>query len=683
MEERRAQRIATFRVAVVDRLSRLGVSWIQLESGVAADDGVAEMLRELHALKGEAAVLGFRSATDLVHVLEAAVQRGPGTHDDAVLQAFDVLVEMFQADPAAAAPAGLAALVEQLGGSAGPAEQPTAREPTIEPVADETSASTSAAAEPAHRGARRDVGMRIGARQLDRMRDAIGDLFTLRIRLTQLADQLRDAQNGGSVEVNLKRSEAQLRDDALVLATLLGSLEENVRELRMVPLGVVLERFPRIARDLGRELGKSVRVTLQGESSEVDRDVIEVVESSLLHLVRNAIDHGIEPADQRTAHGKPGHGTLRISASVAGRLLQVTVADDGDGIDVAAVRRAAAKRGLADATTEVTDERALQWIMLPGFTTRDQATQISGRGVGLDAVHAGVQALGGSLSVASVRGRGTTFQLSIPISTAITTVLLFKVGSGRFALPIGSVEDVVSAHEFEFDDALAGPVIVYRGANVPVLDLARTLDKVGTFTDRPRLMLVRTGLGLVACSGSQGHEHRDVVLRPAGSLLSAQQAVTAAIALEGGEVALVLNPARLHADLGRSKRAPAHERARTVLVVDDSPIIRDIESEVLRSHGLIVIEASDGLEALENLDTHPEIELVITDVEMPRMNGLELVTHLRARPGRRIPAVVVSTRGTDADKLAATSIGADAYLVKTDLSHDSLWSLIGRYLGEA
>jgi chemotaxis protein histidine kinase CheA len=397
--------------------------------------------------------------------------------------------------------------------------------------------------------------------------------------------------------------------------------------------------------------------------------------------VRNAVDHGIEPPAARDKQGKPEHGTIRIAAKVATSRLQLTIDDDGGGIDVGAVRRVALERGLVDPRVEANDEHAMQWILLPGFTTRETATHVSGRGVGLDAVHATVQSLGGSLSVSSKRGHGTTFHLSVPINTAITSVLLFRVGDARFALPSGSVEDVTDADAYEQQDSLSGPVISYRGQDLPVVSLPGLLDRTDRRNQHRRLVIVRTGLGLIACSGSYDHEHREAVLRPVGSLLSSQTIATSAIVLEDGGVALVLNPARLRGGSQHAAEPASRQSTTTVLVTDDSPIVRDLVSEVLRSHGLHVIEASDGVEALEQLELHPEIALLVTDVEMPRMNGLELIRRVRAGQRRRLPAVVVSTRGSDEDKRLAASIGADAYLVKNDLTHDNLWTLIERFVG--
>jgi chemotaxis protein histidine kinase CheA/CheY-like chemotaxis protein len=672
MSSRRAAQLAAFRDGVAERISRIGVWWIQAETGVAPPAATAEILRDLHTLKGEAAILGFTGVPELIHALEAAIQRNASGIGDAVLRAVDMIGVMIQGAPGAPPPGEHAALLAQLGEKPAPAAR--------EPVDESRGTGPLAVADAAP--ATRKAAVRVAAAQLDRMRDAIGDLLSLRIRLAHLAEELRmlrDEDEPGSRDAKLKRSEAQLRDDALILKGLTDALDGTVRELRLVPVGSVLERYPRVVRDLARDLGKAARVELEGESAVIDREVIEPLDQALLHLVRNSVDHGIEAPAIRKEHGKPEHGKIRISAKIAASRLQLVIADDGGGIDLTAVRRVAVERGLVDARAEASDDQALQWIMLPGFTTRATATQVSGRGVGLDAVHATVQALGGSVRVASERGRGTSFHLSVPINTAITSVLMFHVGEARYALPAGSVEAIVDAHQYKLEDGLSGPVIAYRDVDIPVVSLPDLLARRTWSADRRRLVIVRTGFGLIACAGGRDHEHRDAVMRPVGSLLSSQTIATSAIVLENGEIALVLNPARLY---GRQQARPerAAPASTTVLVTDDSPIVRDLICEVLRSHGMIVVEAGDGVEALEQLERHPEVALLVTDVEMPRMNGLDLIRRIRAGQGRRLPAVVVSTRGSDEDKRLAASIGADAYLVKSDLTHDSLWTLIERFV---
>jgi len=667
MTPRRAAQIAAFREAAADRLSVVGVWWIQVESNVAAPTTVAEILRELHTLKGETAILGFLGAPELIHALEAAVTEQEDGIGEVVLQALDMLSAIVMAEPGTPVPPEVPSLVARLGGDQGDPITLTQNTP-IEPVTEKVAA--------------RRVGLRVEAAKLDRMRDAIGDLMSLRIRLATLADELRAIRQdaGRSVlDSRLKRAEAQVRDDSDALTALASTLEETVRDLRLVPVGSMLERYPRIARDLGRDLSKNVRLVVEEESAVVDRDVIEGLDQAMVHIIRNAVDHGIEEPAVRKSRGKPELGTIKIVARVAAAQLHVTIADDGGGIDSAAVRRVAIERGLVDARADASDDKVLQWILLPGFTTRATATQVSGRGVGLDAVHATVQALGGSLTIASERHRGTTFQLSVPINTAITSVLLFRVGDGRYALPTNSVEDIIDGEAHRVEDSFTGPVVSFRGADLPVVSLPDLLGRPGVRAQRRRLVIVRSGFGLIACTGSAEHEHREAVLRPAGSLLSSQSATTAAIVLEDGAVALVLNPARLRRE-GAAHDAVAPVATVTVLIVDDSPIVHDLVSEVLRSHGVIVIRAGDGLEALDKLDEHPEVGLVVTDVEMPRMDGLQLLRRLRALPGRRIPAVVVSTRGRDEDKQLAASLGADAYLVKSDLTHDSLWTLIERFV---
>jgi CheY-like chemotaxis protein len=277
---------------------------------------------------------------------------------------------------------------------------------------------------------------------------------------------------------------------------------------------------------------------------------------------------------------------------------------------------------------------------------------------------------------------------------AISAVILFRVGASHYAVPASAVETIVDMAPALLVDSVDGRALRHGDRVVPLLALEELLGE--TATERRvangrdgRILIIRSGVDRVALSGSHGHLGREVVLKPTGRFFERQQLLTAAVHLEDGALALVLKPAELvlagraGARPAQAAPAPAAPRTgfgRTVLVVDDSPVVRDLVGDALRAHGIRVIEAGDGEEALAQLNLHPHVDLVVTDFEMPRLDGIGLIRALRAREGRRIPAVVVSMRGSDSDKRSALDVGADAYLVKSDFSHAGLWTMIARFL---
>jgi chemotaxis protein histidine kinase CheA len=567
-------------------------------------------------------------------------------------------------------------------------------------------------------------GGRLDPQKLDGLRDLVAELLLTRVRLQRSASELRGAKETGNelrragrglpealarelghLAETLSGLEGRLRDEAHQVARLVTELDGATRELRMVPIGSLLERYPVAVRSLARKLGKQVKLCTVGEATEVDREVLERLDEPLLHLVQNAVDHGIEPPARRSLAGKPPEATIVLTSWLAGQILHLEVADDGGGIDLSAVRARALALGLiepADAA-QMTEGQLARTIFSAGFSTRSQVSETSGRGIGLNVVLSAIEGLGGQVDVQTVAGKGSTFHLRVPVTVAITAAVLFKVGDSRYAIPASAVETIVEGHEHAIVESVDGRAFRHAGRVIPLVSLETILGEPGRSDRRAgrssRIIIVKSGTDQVAMSGSQEHIEREVVLKPTGKFFERQRLVSSAVHLEDGSLALVLKPAELVFS-ARDRRGLAGEGpgggerpaeppaalrtgfGKTVLVADDSPVVRDLIADALRAHGIRVIEASDGQEALERLNAHPGIDLVVTDFEMPRLDGPGLIRALRARPGaRRIPAVVVSMRGSDADKRAALDVGADAYLVKSDFSHAGLWTMIARFLG--
>lgn len=722
------ERLATFRALADERLMRMNLAWISFEQA-EDDEAGKELMRELHTLKGESALMGMQVISALAHALEDAVQPWvtAGVAPDAeagdrVLRGLDLIGELLQphADPTEAHE-----FLEELGATpppqteapaqpSGPPQPARASAVGAPPASASPQASDNGAAVGKDSGIRRApaVQIRVSSEKLDGLRRMVGGLLLARFRLLRSVAELRSAREqatgierllssdhpslrraAGNLIQTLAGIEGRLKGDDHELDRLVGELEAMSRDLRMVPIRTLLEQYPRAVRTLARKLNKEARLEFYGDTVEVDRAVLEVIEEPLLHLVRNAVDHGLERPEQRRRHGKPAEGVIRIGALVTGQSLVVTVADDGRGIDVDKVRHRAVDLGLLSGGEDehVSERDILQFLFSSGLSTRQQVTDVSGRGIGLDVVLSNVEGLGGSVTVESQPGVGTTFTLTVPLSIALTSVVLFRLGNGRYALPAGAVRALVDAAEFPPIDRLDGPAIRLDGELVPVLDLRDALqDRIrGAPEDRhPRLVVAESAGLAVALAGTAEHMEREAVLQPTGRFFDDHPLVRAVVPLEDGQLALVLHAGELVA-LSRGKQvtfgpAPdgAERHGKTVLVVDDSPVIRDLLAEALRSHGLRVIEASDGQEALATLSANADIDLVVTDIEMPRLDGIGLIEAVRATEGGadRLPMVVVSMRGSDDDKQRAVAAGADAYLVKTDFSHKGLWAMIHRFL---
>ena len=692
-DDPRARRLETFRALAAERLGHVSLGWIELEQGAAAPARTESMLRELHTLKGEAGLMGFAAVAEALHALEDLVSGAVRSTEPIAPELGDLVLRGIEAvgvaiNAAADAPApGLAELI----GAARPDAAPT---PTPQP------SHAPHAPHPPRPPGEHDAASavtfdeattRISGEQLDRVRGVVGELVMVRHRLADAVStvhRLRGAATRGDDGLGLLHG--RLRDDVRRLAGMIASLDGVVRDLRMVPVERLLARFPVVARVLARELGKQVRVVLTGVGIEADRAILEELQAPLLHLVRNAVDHGLETPSDRIANDKPEVGTIQIIVDVIGNALRIQVKDDGRGIDVDLVRRRAVEQGLIEAPSArvLSDEQILAYLFSSGFSTRKTVTRVSGRGVGLDVVRTITESLGGTVATDTVAGYGTSFVITVPVSALITPLLLADIGEGRYAVPTVEVVALVRASDYDIVDSIDGAAIRYGDQLVPLVPLAEVLGEPEVAVPDPRLVIARSGDVLMALAGTRRHRDREAVIRSAGPVLDGNPYVLGGIDMEDGSVALVLELDRLVV-AARAIAARARHRGQEVatavagkiLVVEDSVIMREIIAEALRAYGVEVVEAGDGAEALVALELHPDVDLVVTDLEMPRLDGFELIRRIRGQARvPRLPAVVISTRGSDADKLAAIEVGADAYLVKTDFSRESLWSHIGRFM---
>jgi chemotaxis protein histidine kinase CheA len=709
IQEARQQRLEMFRQVASERIGRLNLAWIDFETKGVAPDG---FLRESHTLKGEASLTGFVEVSRLVHLVEGFVklvrdQHGrPDQHaGDLVLRGLDLVSELVQSQPGARS-SETEALATEVQARLSQAETGANAIPDLPAAAAPPTASNRAGP------ARREASVRIASEKIDRLRGVVSDMLLSHVRCRQLVRELHqvretaaDAQEAfrlfedehrahkcGSLVESLAGIESRLREEAYGLSRVVAELDNATRELRMTPLWTLLERFPVPLRTLARSLARQVRLDTEGEQVEVDKALLEMLEEPLLHLLRNAVDHGIEDAETRKRLGKPAEATVRVAATVVGQRLHLRVSDDGAGIDPATVRRRAVEMNLLGAAEadSAQDAQIIRTIFATGFTTRRQVTELSGRGIGLNVVLDVVEGLGGTVDVQSRVGQGTTFDIYVPITVAISRVVLFRVGMGTYGLPATSVRALVEARSVETVESFDGPAIRYNDLLLPLLDLGKALDETrGTGADT-RIIVAQSGADLVALRGSSEHLEREVVLKPMVKFFERQPLVTSAVTLEDGTLAVVLKATELVL-LARSQQAKARAATadpsalggagRLALVVDDSPIVRDIIAEALRCYGLQVLVANDGEEAMAVLAAEPGVDIVLTDMDMPRLDGLGLLRAIRSRgKGNDIPVVAISMRGNESDRKLALEAGVQAYIDKSDFTQALLWRTVSPFV---
>jgi two-component system chemotaxis sensor kinase CheA len=446
--------------------------------------------------------------------------------------------------------------------------------------------------------------------------------------------------------------------------------------------------IPRAPARAGSLASREVRLDIEGEQVEVDKALLEMLEEPLLHLCAMPWITG-----SRTPRRASGWASQRRPRAGCRECRGPALAPAGVrrwGRDRRDGRYGGARSRSTCWTrprrTRRPDAQIIRTIFATGFTTRRQVTELSGRGIGLNVVLDVVEGLGGTVEVTTQVGQGTTFDIYVPITVAISRVVLFRVGMGSYGLPATSVRALVEARSVPTVEDPDGPAIRYNDTLLPLLDLGKALDETRGTGANTRIIIAQSGADLVALQGSSDHLEREVVLKPMVKFFERQPLVTSAVTLEDGTLAVVLKATELVL-LARSQQAKARAAAAEpplpsgsdclALVVDDSPLVRDIVAEALRAHGLRVLVASDGEEALSVLAAEPGVDIVLTDMDMPRLDGLGLLRAIRSlAQGGDVPVVAISMRGNESEKKSALQAGAQAYIDKSDFNQALLWRTV-------
>ena len=662
MLENEPEFLAIFRDEANELLDSMVAVLLACERGVADQrESIDLLFRHAHTLKGSAGILGLDDIRELAHavedVLEGPRQSGvlPAEVIEPLLRAVDVLRAYVEGKPE-----GKDDLLDEL---ALRRSQLVHREPPVteEPPAEPDQVSEPTAAGPLPPEPRRTI--RVPADKLDRLLDLVGETVTHRRRLEHALDPVA-------------RHDERVADELDVGDRLLDELKDAAIGMRTLPLASITGPFPRAVRDMALAAGKEAELTIVGADTELDRVILESLSEMLVHVLRNALAHGIETPVERDRAGKPRIGRIELRAEQRGRLVEVVIADDGRGVPREALARAEREGSLAEVLSRA------------GFSTATSVSDLAGRGVGLDAVKAQVEGFGGTLEVRSVPGRGTEVVLLLPLALALVEVLLVERGGHVYGLPLSAVAEVVAVTETLWLEGR--PMFDLRGHSLALNDLAAILGAPTSLRlpARPPAVIVSAAGRRVAlvCDRLLGEE--EVVVRSLGALLARLRGYLGAAILGDGRVALLLDPGtlartpfRLRAGTGAAVPTPPRLPPK-VLVVEDSFTVRELQRSILESAGYRVETAHDGRQALERLALDREIELVVTDVEMPEMDGLSLTRAIRSDPSRAsLPVVIVTSRSSDEDRAAGIDAGADAYMTKPSFDQQALLSTVGRLVG--
>ncbi|PQO88281.1 hybrid sensor histidine kinase/response regulator [Massilia phosphatilytica] len=720
-----------FRMETREQMRVLTEGLLLLEQGAVDAARLESMMRAAHSVKGAAAIVGLEPAVRLAHAMEdvlVAAQEGRAQLDassvDVLLGAVDLLHQLAEAD-GAAAPRGnrIAAMAAALGALHGKGNAAPPASPSTVPQPTSVPASPPAPVEPPSAPAGSDELLTLASQArlhagqlrpwiaglqrykrhqravyeaLDALQDAIratGDahLADLAQRVADRAAPLRD-----TLHRTIEGAEHYERQ-ALTVST---RLADEVLALRMCPFAEGVHGLPRMVRDLARGLGKDVRVEIEGADTLVDRAVLARMEGPLYQLLRNAVDHGMELPAERTAAGKPAHGTIRLEARHRGGMLALAVADDGGGVDPERIRAAAVRRQVAAPAfaAELSQAELMQFLFLPGFSLKESATELSGRGVGLDVVHDAVHGMNGTVRAESTPGAGFTTMITLPLTQSIVRALVVDVAGAACALPIARVEgvrrvaasDVRTLHGRQYVDTPGGGQLGLVAAS-QVLDLGDAvagtdLVLVAIGTGRERY-----GLVVDAVRGEQS-----LTVQPLEPTFGKLRDIAAAALLDDGTPVLILDVPDMLRSIARllddgaalrlglaADRLAAAGRARRVLVVDDSLTVREMQRKLLAAQGYDVDVALDGADGWNQL-RGADYDLVITDIDMPRLDGIGLTERIRRDPRlARLPVMIVSYKDRPEDRARGLEAGADYYLAKGAFHDATLLDAVRDLVGGA
>lgn len=515
----------------------------------------------------------------------------------------------------------------------------------------------------------------------------------------QLVDLLADARKQWSAcRTDLSAKTSAFDDHAARAEDLNARLYREVIASRMRPLADGVHGLPRLVRDMARALGKEAKLVVSGDRTEVDRDILDKLESPLSHLVRNAVDHGLEPTEQRVAAGKPAAGTITLEARHRAGMLHVTVSDDGGGIDLDRLRKKVVDRGLnsAEVTARLTEAELLEFLFLPGFSTAAAVTEFSGRGVGLDVVMDTVRKVGGNVRVTTSAGKGTQFHMQLPLTLSVIRAVVVDVAGEPYAFPHNRIDRLVRVRRDAVRSLEHRQFVNVDGANVGLV-------LAGQLLDIPAAAPQTEDLAVVLLSDGTGGEYglivdafrgeQDLVVRPLDARLGKVPNLSAAAILDDGSPVLIVDVEDLLRSMDQfiqtgslvrcETRPPGAGRRKRVLVVDDSITVREVERQLLLQKGYDVAVAVDGMDGWNKVRAE-RYDLLVSDIDMPRMNGLQLVQAVRADEKLLdLPVIIVSYKEREEDRIKGLEVGANAYLTKSSFHDNRFMEAVTDLIGPA
>lgn len=733
-----------FRTEVDSQAKVLTTGLLALERTNQSAEQIEILMRAAHSLKGAARIVNLGAAVQVAHAMEdcfVAAQKRPVTlgqrQIDLLLSGVDLLVKISQTAESDAAKwegeqkgeidSFIAALMPVLEGH-DKGEPPATKAKPFSPEKAVVSETVNATLPDADRVLRvtadhlnRVLGLaseslveshRLApfADSLLRLKRQYGDLVQM---LNALIESLPEKDRTEQVQMRVFAIQNKATECRQVLTDRLGDLEvfdqrstdlshrlyEEALACRMRPFADGIHGFPRMVRDIALSLGKKVKLEIIGEMVSVDRDMLEKLEAPLTHLLQNAVDHGIEFPDDRRQAGKPDEGLVRLDGRHNAGMLQVTVFEDGRGIDPEVLRRAVVKRELVNAETaaKLSEMELFEFLFLPGFSMKETVTKISGRGMGLDVVKNMVKQVRGTVRVFSEVGKGTRFQLQLPLSLSVVRTLLVDIGGESYAFPLAHITRTLKLPKTKIEVMEGRQHFDFEGRQIGLVTAHQVLDLGGPnlYGEELPVIVVEDHGNFYGVVVDRFLGERELVVHPLDPRLGKIKDVSSGALMEDGSPGLIIDVEDLVHSIDKlitrgalSKvsaqgTAELAKKRKRVLIVDDSLTVRELERKLLRSHGYEVEAALDGMDGWNAVRTG-NFDLVISDVDMPRMDGIELVTLIKKDINTKsLPVMIISYKDREEDRQRGLDAGADYYLAKGSFHDEALLNAVKDMIGEA
>ncbi|PHJ62604.1 chemotaxis protein CheA [Nostoc linckia z18] len=725
-----------FNMEVKAQVAVMNDCLLALETKSDVKPELAALMRAAHCIKGAARIVQIEPAVNLAHVMEdcfaaAQAQKVTLTADgvDVLLQGVDMLLHMANPDLQQLADINITTVVSAIANiftSQAIPETPANHETISAPVQVLTSKEAPHIIQ--NRAVRmntdnlnRLMGLAgeslVEANWLEPFASSLLKLKASQLELSNMLEKLQDLLGNQILDREIKENFTAIRQKANECsqltsdrqneielfsqraANLAQRLYQEVIATRMCSFADGGQGFPRMVRDLARQLGKQVKLEIVGKSTLVDRDILERLEAPLTQILRNAIDHGIESPQERLALGKPEEGLICIEVAHRAGMLFITVSDDGRGIDIEFLRQAVISKQLTnpEMAAQLTEAELMEFLFLPGFSTTDTVTEISGRGVGLDIAHSTVREVGGTLRAVSAPGKGMTFHLQLPLTLSVIRTLLVEIAGEPYAFGLTRIEQVAILSRPNIAVSENRPFFLMNNQPVELILASQVLELPSPAVNIESLSVIVIGdrlnrYGLVVDRFLGEHS---LVVRPLDPRLGKVPNISAAALMDDGSPVLIVDVEDLVRSIAKvfsngqlsqvnqSAYQVVNKTYKRVLVVDDSITVREMERKLLENNGYKVEVAVNGMDGW-NVVRSGNYDLVVTDIDMPRMNGFELTSQIKTHPKlKQTPVIIISYKDREEDRLQGLEAGADYYLTKSSFHDDTLLKAAIDLIGEA